>query len=541
MHGTRRLIATGALLTLAYFLCVPMSAANSTDLEALRIQAKQHEQQFDWNRACDIYEEILRINRNLPEVRERYRHCLRRANQVIRHQDSTYRKEVLALKYELSLRLFETIFHNLLDSSLEKRNVDAGRLFRKGLEEFTHALADPFFCQEHLRGKTPKDTHEFRKQLHETWGSRMTLTRAQAVEQVREVAMKALRTLNLSATTVVMEFTCGACHGLDDYTVYLTPGQLRVLSEALRGEVVGVGLKLEIRERRLVVAEVVMGSPAGEQLLAVDDHILSIDKKATADLTVETAQSLLEGEPGTSVELFISSPTTQMMRTVTLKRRPIYVPSVTPELITGAIGYLKISTFQETTVQELDNALVDLINADVKVLILDLRGNRGGLMDVAIETAERFLPKGKVIVSTEHSDSKFNAIYHSRSEPVFALPLIVLVDGDTASAAEVVVGALKEHGRARVVGQTTFGKGCSQEVVRLPSQGLLKLPPETGGVATGGLRITVARFLSPNGFSYTGRGVSPHRFVERPAMPGMTDLQREEATREAQRQLDMVR
>jgi carboxyl-terminal processing protease len=193
-------------------------------------------------------------------------------------------------------------------------------------------------------------------------------------------------------------------------------------------------------------------------------------------------------------------------------------------------------------VQELDNALLELAKVDVKALILDLRGNSGGLMDAAIEVAERFLSKGMIIVSTQHYDPKYNTTYRVRNEQAFALPMVVLVDGDTASAAEVLAGALKDNNRARLVGQTTFGKGCSQEVVRLPSQGLLKVPPELGGVQTGAIRITVARFLSPGRQPYSGRGVVPHRLVERQTLPeSLGDNQIEEARSEAQRLIDPLR
>lgn len=540
LRRNMRLVLTGTAVALVYFLSQAFTSASSAaDIEGLRLQAMQLEQQFAWDRACDIYEEILRLNRNLPDVRQSYRHCLRRANQVYRHQDATYRKDVLGLKYELAVRLYETVFLHLLDNSLEKRKVEPGRLFRKGLEEFSCALADPFFCQQHLRGKTPNDTLEFREYLRKKFGEPVTLTRTDAFELVREVALKAKKALELNATATVMEFTCGACYALDDYTMYLSPGQLRVLSDTLKGEIVGVGIWVEQRDGRLVIAEVLANSPASEEVLAPGDAILAIDKKPTANMTAEVAQELLEGEVGTAVELFIASSRMEMTRSLALKRRPVFVRSVSePKLNTGAIGYLHISTFQETTVGELDNALLELSKADIKALILDLRGNSGGLMDVAIEVAERFLTKGKFIVSTQHYEPKLNAVYHARNDPAFALPLIVLVDADTASAAEVLAGALKDNGRAQLVGQTTFGKGCSQEVVRLPSQGLLKSPPHTGGPATGGLRITVARFYAQNGQPYSGRGVTPHRLVEQIESE---DIQLEEAGLEAQRQLGMLR
>jgi carboxyl-terminal processing protease len=176
----------------------------------------------------------------------------------------------------------------------------------------------------------------------------------------------------------------------------------------------------------------------------------------------------------------------------------------------GAVGYVRITSFQETTLADLDSALADLNKQGMKALILDLRGNSGGLFDVAVETVRRFLVKG-LIVSTRHHDPRVKpGFYHAHNPGALTLPMVVLVDGETASAAEVVAGALKEHKRARVVGQTTYGKGCSQGLLRLPTQGLLKLPPKPGGNPTGGIRLTVERFFSPTGYPYSGRGVVPH-------------------------------
>src|SRR5207302_1152257 len=144
----------------------------------------------------------------------------------------------------------------------------------------------------------------------------------------------------------------------------------------------------------------------------------------------------------------------------------------------------------------------------------DLRGNAGGLVEVAIETARRFLPSG-VIVSTQNHDPRHNTVYQASNPGALALPLVVLVDGDTASAAEVLAGALKDNKRARLVGQATYGKGCSQ--------GLLKLPAASGGVPTGAVRITVARLFSPSGAPYTGRGVVPHVVAPRRLMRDSLD------------------
>src|SRR5262245_384031 len=450
----RRVGLTAALLSLVWLLS-PAQAADSKKVKLLRSQAEAYERVGDWDKACGVYEKILSLDRNLPEVRARYRICLRHYHQVQRHRDSVYLKEVLGLKYTQALQLYEVVLRSLMESSLDRHKVDPGRLFLKGLEEFRNALADPVFCQTHLRGLRPEQTRDFRNYLQRTFGAASLLTREQVIDQVREVASRAQHGLQLSATAVIMEFACGACHAYDDYTVYLTPNQFRELVGLLRGEFVGVGLRLTVDGDRLLIAEILPDSPAHdynkdprEIPLAEGDEIVGIDRRPTAGLTAEAAMKLLEGEVDTAVELLVASPG-MASRAVTLRRRTMAVPSVLmpPRMLSGAIGYVKIHCFQETTLQELDTALLDLNKQGMKALVLDLRDNPGGLFEVAVEVARRFLAHG-VIVSLQQQGVKSPTPYQARNPAALALPLVLLVDGNTASSAEVLAGALKENKRA---------------------------------------------------------------------------------------------
>jgi carboxyl-terminal processing protease len=537
--GPNRGALIGICLPLAFvwgWLLVPAANASIDPerLKALRGQAEIFESQNEWDKACGIYESILRLERGLKQVKERYHHCLRRYWQARRHQDVSYRKEVLGLEYGQALRLYNVLLETLLDNALDRKKVDAGRLFRKGLEELSAALSEPAFVQNHLSGAKLDDIRAFKDHLWKNWGNVTVSNRPQALKKVREVALAASAYLNLNSTITVMEFTCGAGYAVDEYTMYLTPSQLCQLCDSLKGEFVGVGIRPITQDKRLIIGEVTPNSSAAEEMLMPGDVIVSIDRKPAAGLTADTAWEALLGPAGTTVDLLIQTGMTEQ-RTLSLRRRAQLLPSVAYRMESDLVGYLQIVSFQETTVQELDVALLSLSKAGMKALILDLRGNPGGLFEVAVDVARRFLPSG-VIATTQNQDARFNTIYESRNPDAYLLPLVVLVDGDTASAAEVLAGALKENRRARLVGQTTFGKGCVQN--------LLKLPPAPGGVPTGGLRITVARFFSPAGSPYTGRGVMPHLFAERNLMPpgmGEMDHQLDEARMEAHRLMDMPR
>jgi carboxyl-terminal processing protease len=532
--ATSRFSRLYALVAILCFLG-SVSQANALApgrLQELKQRAELFEQQGNWEQACRIYEDILRGNRNLHDVKTRYQNCLRRYWQVRRHQDPSYRKEVLSLDYGQGMRLYGIVLNTLLDSNADKKKVTPAELFRKGLEELRWALKNRAFCQAHVPAATPEAIRSFRTLLDKTWKALPIPSRQEARKQVGEVALAASNLLNLNPTTTIMEFTCGACYAMDEYTTYLTPSQLRELLDALRGEFGGVGLVLAEKEGKLVVAEVQPYSPAAEVMppLARDDQIVSMNRKPASQLSPEAAHEMLDGPVSTAVEIVVSAPRTGS-RMLTLRRRAMFLPSVNYRMLTQEIAYVQIVCFQDTTVAELDLALLALAKANMKALILDLRGNGGGIFEVAIESARRFLHHG-VIASTYHYDAKHSTIYQARNPEALTVPLVVLIDEETASAAEVVAGALKDNKRGRLVGQTTFGKGCTQNV--------LKLPPGPGGVPTGGLRITVARFYSPAGLPFTGRGVVPHIVVERIVKPDsldVTDSQLQEARLEAQRLL----
>lgn len=519
-------LVTGLLL----FASPSRAAIDPAKLKALRQAAEQHEHLAEWDKACQIYETILRLDRDAPDVRDRYQTCLRRYWQVRRHRDLSYRKEVLSLDYAQAVKLYTLIRDTLLDNALDRKKADPVKLFRRGLEELDNALSDPVFLESYLPAAKPHELKTFRAFLKKQWHAAANLTRPQAVKQLREVALAGQNILQLPCTIAMMEFACGACYALDEYTLYLTPNQLRELCDSLRGEFAGIGLTLRQQDGKILVHEIAPFSPVAKVMppVATDDHVLAIDKKPTAQLPLETAQDLLEGPIGSLVEIELYSPSIGV-RTLKLPRRALFMPSVVFQSKTDQVGYLHIACFQDTTPSEVEEALAAFTKAEVKALILDLRGNTGGLFESAIEVARKFLANG-IIATTQNSDPKFDMVYQARNPGAYVAPLVVLIDGDTASAAEVLAGALRDNKRARLVGQTTFGKGCTQCV--------LKLPSAPGGIPTGGLRLTVARFFSPEGQPYTGRGVTPHIYVERfgMTMPGM-DLQLEEALLEANRLL----
>ena len=470
-------------------------------------RAEDLERQAKWEEARVIYEALLGQSDPGLNIRDRYQHVLRRCWQVRRHSVISYRKEVLSVEYAQALRICKIISKTVLDGSVDKKKLDPSKLFHKGIDELDAALNDPFFLQEHVPAGKLVEVAGFRAMLKKVRGETGRLSREDAVKQIDLIAMAAEADLNLSAVVVAMEFACGTCYAIDEYSVYLTPNQLRELAQSLsRTEAIGVGLILTLRDNKIVINDIVMGSVADQTDVYVNDQLISVNKKAVADLPLLTVKEMLEGPVGSMVEIELQTPGDATVRMLRLPRQRATVPSVVGFMYPGSsFGYLKITSFTDTTVQDVDKALADLSKVGMKGLILDLRENNGGVFESAIDTARRFLSSG-IITSTLHQDSKFSFVYHARDPKAMSLPMVVLADGDTASAAEVLAGALKDNNRAYLIGQTTFGKGCTQCV--------LKLPNATGGVPTGGMRLTVARFFSPKGVPYSGRGVVPHFIID---------------------------
>jgi len=276
-------------------------------------------------------------------------------------------------------------------------------------------------------------------------------------------------------------------------------------------------VELALAEGQIIITRVHKGGPADEANLIAGTRIVQIDGQSVDNLPPYYVAERLRGEVGSGVDLLVDIPVTEMVAAMRqgmkLVRRPVAVGTVEHQLLEGAtesetLGYLRITSFHDATVQEVREALAQLQSTSqgIKGLILDLRGNPGGAFKAAVKVSELFLPEGSMVVDTKGTVQDFNQSFTVRgSMNPFALPMVVLVDSETASAAEVMAGSLKESGRARVIGQTTFGKGTIQVIIPLDKSPLHKTP--------GGIRITVAKFFWPGRSPDGGRGVVPDEVI----------------------------
>jgi len=310
------------------------------------------------------------------------------------------------------------------------------------------------------------------------------------VEQVRtELAAHYYRLLPksvLDKSTVTG--LIGALH--DRYTTYLTPSQYRLARRALAGGYGGIGVTVLPAPGGLLVRRT-MNGPARVAGVLPGDTIMAVDGAATASLSFDEALGRILGRPGSSVTLrVLRDGRTIQFRLV---RRAFALETVHSRLLDG-VGVLQVDTFSRGSAAAARSALRRLEQHRAKAVVLDLRGNPGGLLDQAVALSSLFLPRGASVVSLAGAHKPLRIVY-STGGPAPSVPLAVLVDRGSASASEVVAGALKDHGRATVVGERTYGKSLVQQLLRLRSGAALKL--------------TVARYLTPAGVDISRDGVQP--------------------------------
>jgi carboxyl-terminal processing protease len=292
----------------------------------------------------------------------------------------------------------------------------------------------------------------------------------------------------------------------DRFSEYFSPEALEGFNDEIEGHFSGVGLGVAASSEGLRVASVFKGSPAERAGIAVGDTIVSVEGKSIAGLSVEAAADLIKGPEGTQVTLGVRSGQRSKPRSAKLTREQISVPEVSSRLKTvngRKLGYLRMTSFTEGVHGAVAAQARRLQKRGAKGLVLDLRGNGGGLLEEAVLTASVFLPQGETVVSTR-SRSEGDAVYKTKGGNLPPLPMVVLIDRNTASAAEILTAALVDDAGAKTVGTRSYGKGVFQQEVGLSNGGALKL--------------TVGEYYTPNGVNLAGKGIHPDVYA--PNLPG---------------------
>ena len=290
----------------------------------------------------------------------------------------------------------------------------------------------------------------------------------------------------------------GMLHTLDPHSIVLNPDQFHEMQIQTGGHFGGLGIVISIRDRQLTVMNPMPETPASRAGLLRYDRIVKIGDESTQNMSLSEAVNRLRGPEGTPVTIWVVRPGRAgwvAPRRMELTRAVINVHSVESRMLSGTVGYAKVKSFSETTSEELTRALAAMRQQGMRSLLLDMRGNPGGLLEEAVNVSDLFLQDGVVVTTAgNRREGRDEREAHPQgTEPNY--PVAVLIDGGSASASEIVAGALKNHNRALIIGSTSFGKGSVQTIRNLPDGGALK--------------ITIAQYLTPGDVSIQGVGIAP--------------------------------
>lgn len=334
-----------------------------------------------------------------------------------------------------------------------------------------------------------------------SWGWWPNRELDQSARRVRDV-LKVVNESYVDADAASLsKLSAGALNGilgsLDPHSEYMNAGSFKRLEEEISSEFGGIGVQVELRNANVVVIAPIAGTPGARAGIQRGDIIAAIEGAKLEKPSLDDVVGRLRGKPGSQVRIGFVRPSSGKEFELTIKREKIKVESVREaRLMPGGIGYVQITQFSERTGEEFINALNTLSSQNMRALIVDLRDNPGGLLTAAVEVAEPFFSKGELIVYTQGRRAEDRSEYRaSAPEAPLAIPVAVLINAGSASAAEIVSGALKDTRRAVIVGERSFGKGSVQTI----------LPLRDGE----GLRLTTARYYTPGGVTIHEKGVTP--------------------------------
>jgi len=308
---------------------------------------------------------------------------------------------------------------------------------------------------------------------------------------------------NIEDSTLLKNAIRGMLQGLDPHSAYLDKDSYKELQEGTSGEFGGLGIEVGYEDGFVKVISPIDDTPAKRAGIKAGDLIIRLDGKSVKGISLMEAVKMMRGKPGSEIELTILRGGEEKPFNVTIVRDIITVKNIKAETIESAFGYIRISNFQIHTVDDLSKALTKLESENnnmLKGLVLDLRNNPGGLLNAAVGVSDLFLDEGLIVYTegrVKGSKLKFNA---KPSEMFKDIPIIVLVNGGSASASEIVAGALQDHRRAIIMGERTFGKGSVQTILPMNDETALKL--------------TTARYYTPSGRSIQASGIEPDMIVK---------------------------
>ncbi len=501
----RRLFAIGRLLAVCLVLSASLAKAQTVtlsqpvathdDLAVVLETGSRLEQERRWAEALSHYEDALRQHPQRPDLQQRV--SLARAHYEVcrRYNDQSYNTALSSLTERDALAIYEEILLKVQSHYVHEPQWQ--RIVSNGQISMQVAVTEPLFVAKHLSTANVEKLSALQRDVEQIVLARSVADRRQASQVVQTVATTLRDRYGLSAQAAILEFVSGAAAALDEYSSFLTGGQMDELFSQIEGNFVGLGVELKTEPAGLAIVNVITGGPAYTGGIRNGDLIVAVDGKTPADTSPDTMADMLRGLEGTKVVVSVRN-VNGGLHDMTLTRRRVEIPSVEHVKIIDAqngVGYMKLTSFQKTTSRDVDAALWKLHQQGMKQLIIDLRGNPGGLLKASVDVADKFVYDG-LIVATRGRSPREDFDHKGEVAGTWRVPLVILIDHDSASASEILAGAIRDHGRGTIVGEKSYGKGSVQGIFPLAASNV-------------GVRLTTAKWYTPSGQAISGAGIKP--------------------------------
>jgi carboxyl-terminal processing protease len=471
----------------------PAVAAVSAD-DFIR-QGLQLESDGHWADALNLYQRAIKTYPNHAQLIEkrtvaRIHYDLRR-----RYADSSFRQTISSSSDAEALNVYAEVLLKIQSYYVDQP--DWARLASFGLHSMKVALASPEFRQANRLQLSEVQLGQAVSRLESSLHGQTVRSRQDAYMIAQSIANRMHQWIELPPYVTLYEFTNGAIAALDPYSSFMSDSQYNEAMSQIEGNFVGLGVELRTHDDHLEIVSVIPDGPAHSANVAPRDRIVAVDGQPVVDVGSEQAADRLQGIEGSFVSITVEREG-MARQTVRIQRRRVEIPSVEEVKMVDLekkVGYIRLSNFQKKTIREFDAALWQLHNKGMQSLIVDVRGNPGGLLSASVEVANRFLTNG-VIVSTKGRNPMEDYTHRAEANNTWRVPLVVLIDENSASASEIFAAAIRDHRRGTIVGTQSFGKGSVQGIFPL-------------NVAGGGVRLTTAKFYSPSGGEIAEIGVRP--------------------------------
>jgi carboxyl-terminal processing protease len=462
-----------------------------------------------WAEALNIYQQGLREFPLDNQLRSRRTTARIHYDLERRYADSSFLKSLSTTPDKVALNIYAEVLLKIQNYYVDQP--DWPELTNSGLISLAAALNSSEFRKINLPHATDEEIISALKQTHSEIGRMTVNNRNDAYSIANTTANLMNRHVHLPMRATIFEFINGAISALDSYSAFMSDNQYSETMSQIEGNFVGLGVELRTHDDHLEVVSVIKGGPASRANLAAGDRIIAVDNQSVSDVGSEKAADMLRGVVDSFVSITVERDGMKT-QTVRLQRRRVEIPSVDDVQIidrSSGVGYIRLTNFQKTTGRDFDDALWKLHQQGMKSLVVDVRGNPGGLLSAAVDVADRFVATG-TLVSTKGRNPMEDYTHRAQAQNTWRVPLVVVIDENSASASEIFAAAIRDHGRGTIVGRQSYGKGSVQGIFPL-------------NVSDGGVRLTTARFYSPLGNSISQGGVKPHVRVEQLARPAEMD------------------